>query len=333
MDAQGEPAKLLTTVPDFDARTRPWYTRAVVEGQAVWSAAYVLFTGQDMAIAASRPVFDTQGQLLGVVSVDLFLSHLNSFLSDLKFGDTGQGFIMKRSGWLIASSLSDPLFLPSENGQSFPRRLLAGESQNILVRKAAEAMLNRFGQYLAISGTAQLEYDIEGERHFLLVSPVQDSAGLDWLVVAVVPEADFMSRINHLNRTTIVLIVVAMIFAVICGVVAANWISHPITRLTRSARDMAQGMGRQTVSENRPIAEIGELTRSFNKMAGQLQQMLDELIIEVSERKQTEAALRSSEERVELVLKGARIGYWDWYVQTGDVFFNDHWFEMLGIHP
>ena len=73
-DAQGNRTELLITVPEFDARTRPWYTEAVDSGQAAWSDIYILFTGQDMAIAASRPVYDPTGKLLGVVSSDLFLS-------------------------------------------------------------------------------------------------------------------------------------------------------------------------------------------------------------------------------------------------------------------
>ena len=76
-------------------------------------------------------------------------------------------------------------------------------------------MLNRFGQYQNISGITQLDYEIDSERYFLLVSPVQDDAGLDWLVVAVVPEADFMSRIERYNRLTIVLIIIALVFAVV----------------------------------------------------------------------------------------------------------------------
>lgn len=50
-DDQGNRAELLTTVPNFDARTRPWYTGAVKTGQTVWSDIYILFTGQDMALA------------------------------------------------------------------------------------------------------------------------------------------------------------------------------------------------------------------------------------------------------------------------------------------
>ncbi len=40
--------------------------------------------------------------------------------------------------------------------------------------------------------------------------------------------------------------------------------------------------------------------------------------------------LRESEERLELVLEGTRLGMWDWYPQTNDVRFNERWAEMLG---
>lgn len=46
--------------------------------------------------------------------------------------------------------------------------------------------------------------------------------------------------------------------------------------------------------------------------------------------KQTELALRESQERLDLTLKSAELGTWDWYPQTGEVVFNDRWAEMLG---
>ncbi len=51
---------------------------------------------------------------------------------------------------------------------------------------------------------------------------------------------------------------------------------------------------------------------------------------DITARKKTEAALRKSEQRMELALIGADLGTWDWIFPTGVVVFNERWAEMLG---
>ncbi|MFE1743884.1 PAS domain-containing protein [Coleofasciculus sp. H7-2] len=48
------------------------------------------------------------------------------------------------------------------------------------------------------------------------------------------------------------------------------------------------------------------------------------------ERKLAEAALRSSEERLQMALEGSALGIWDWILATGETYFDPHWKKMLG---
>jgi PAS domain S-box-containing protein len=51
---------------------------------------------------------------------------------------------------------------------------------------------------------------------------------------------------------------------------------------------------------------------------------------EIAERQRTEAALRASEERWQLVLEGNNDGIWDWNIKTGETFYSTRYTAMLG---
>ncbi|BBO82977.1 hypothetical protein DSCO28_35430 [Desulfosarcina ovata subsp. sediminis] len=329
IDNLGNPTRELLAIPDFDARTRPWYTGAVKKGEAAWSDICVLFTGQGMVTTASYPVYDQQQQLLGVVAVDLFLSHINDFLGRLGIGKTGQAFIMERSGLVVAESIPEKPFGSTDTKIALKRHH-ALDSQNPIVRYAAKALSVRFGEHFSITDTQHLNFLIQGKRHCLQVSPIKDKYDLDWLVVVVIPEADFMDQIHYSNRITLLLIVLSMMIAMGAGLIAAYWISHPMSQLNATAQALSRGEWHTRISDNSHLLEISELTKSFYNMTTQLQQSVIRLETEIVEHNNAEKALRSSEERLELVLKGANLGLWDWNIKTGKVIFNERWAEMIG---
>ncbi|MGD9975797.1 MAG: cache domain-containing protein, partial [Desulfatirhabdiaceae bacterium] len=214
----GRRMEILATVPNFDARTRPWYFGAVKKGAASWSPVYIISTGQDMAIAASQPIYDDQKQLLGVVSTDIFLSHISHFIKNLKMGQTGIAFIVDATGFLIASSNDEKPFTKSDTSGVQQRRH-AEESLSPIIRHAARILSGRFNDQDWANGIQQFDFTVDNQRQLMQVTPLRDGYGLEWTIVVVIPEADFMSKIIANNSASVFVIVVVLVFALAIDIV------------------------------------------------------------------------------------------------------------------
>ena len=296
LDVNGNRSAVLSKVMDFDVTKRPWYITAKEKEGAAWSPVYILSTGQDMAIAASRPVYDGQKNLMGVVSVDIFLSRIGFFLKHLEIGKTGQAFIIERSGLMIATSTDEKPFTESADF-TIRRRLNASESVSLLVRRAVEALQKNEHNLQDITTVEYLEFEIDGRRQYLQVAPIEDKYGLDWLILVVIPESDFLSDVNADRKVSIALMIASLSAALLVGIFTARSITRPIFRLNIAARELAKGDGIRTLPDNFLLYELSELTGSFNWMAGKLQQTIRELKSEIDERRQAQQALRASEEQ------------------------------------
>jgi diguanylate cyclase (GGDEF)-like protein len=286
----GEIGELLTSIPSFDTRTRPWYSGAIQKSEATWSDIYILFTGQDMALSASLPVYDARHKLLGVASVDIFLSQIEDFLETMKISPSGQSFIMERSGLLVSTSTGEQPFKQTNQGLE---RLHVSELQTPIVKHAAEFLRRRFGENYDISRKEQLKFEIGQETYFLDVTPVQDEYGIDWLVVVIIPESDFMAEINDANRSTSLIAIALLIISIFVSIFTAKKIASRISKVNDAARSFAMDAERTSGLGGSRIREINELTVSFTKMESRLRQTLDELKSEVGERKLAEKELEA----------------------------------------
>ncbi|NJL43049.1 MAG: HAMP domain-containing protein [Pseudanabaena sp. SU_2_4] len=209
--------------------------------------------------------------------MDIRLSEISEFLQNLVTSPSGQSFIIERSGDLVASSkISRPFNIKEQGKEKIVERIKAVDSSEATVAHTTKYLIQNFGDLNNISDSQKLEFVDGDRRQFVHVNPLRDGRGIDWLIVVVIPENDFMEQINTNNRNTVLLCVAALIIAIALGVVTARWIVKPILRLRDASQAIASGDLDRTV-EIKSIEELDDLAQSFNQMAGQLRGSFDTL--------------------------------------------------------
>ena len=326
VDANGKPQKLVYSVID-NIRNFPWYLQSKAAKKPIWSPIIVYQGRPILEMLAIAPVSNPAGQFQGFFTSDVSLARISTFLNHLHFSPSGQTFILERSGNLVATSS-----LEIHNYKQTKRkltRLLAVNSQDTRTRDIARQIINKFGNFHTLQTTQQLTLWSNNQRQFVQVTPYRDQYGLDWLIVVVVPESDFIAQIHTNTRTTIELCIAALIISIGVGILIARWITKPIRRLNIAAKNIAQGEWGKTV-ELEHADEVGELANSFADITQrqQAEQLLanynrtletqvaertaeltranEKLQSEIAERKLLEGKLYSSEQQVRAILEAIR---------------------------
>ncbi len=281
LNRRGNPVGVAKTTPNYDVRKRPLYLAAIKHNRPAWSDVYINFGYGSLQINASAPYYDDQGKLLGVFTCQMGLDQIRGFLQTLKIGQSGQVFLIEPSGELIATSLADqPLTIGQGKEQ---QRLRAQDSRNPIMSQSMKYLMANLKGLNNLQTATQHTFLLNGERQFVEVSPLRDQYGLNWLVVVVVPETDFMAEINANTRNTVVLCLAALGVAIAIGISTARWIAYPIDRITTASEAMAAGNLNQSVQPS-VIVELNQLANAFNSMANQITEAFATLEDKVKER-------------------------------------------------
>lgn len=266
LDQQGRRAEQVSK-DEFDPRTRPWYKAAVAKREAGWTSFFVNVSN-DSAITTSltRPLYSEKNQLLGVSATRFEVGQIHDFLKTIEIGETGQVFIMERSGELVASSvISQPFVIKGRDLE----RISAVDVENPVIQATAQHLTQEFGDFKTIQQSQPVRFDVAGQRYFAQVVPIQDARGIDWLSVVVVPESDFMEQINNNTRTTLLLCAGTLLVTMLLGWYTSRWIAQPLKRFSQASEAIANGNLDQTI-ESANVRELGVLAYAFNRMTQQL---------------------------------------------------------------
>ncbi|MCR4790859.1 MAG: methyl-accepting chemotaxis protein [Treponemataceae bacterium] len=237
---------------DYDKTSRGWWKAAVNSDGVAFCDPYVDMTTNSICAAVSTAV-RKNGRLLGVVSIDILLSQLNSIVDSTVLTPDGQSYLIDMSGRYITNP----------------------EIEKVLNVNFFEDYKG-FGKYAeSVKNGDVLDLDAPGRRYFASKIVSEENG---WILVTVGSKAVLMQAITK----SLVIAAVSIIFSIALSVVLAILIStkivNPIKGVDSTVNKIASGNA--DLTQRLKITtkdEIGSLEQGFNRFMEKLQKIVVQL--------------------------------------------------------
>jgi PAS domain S-box-containing protein len=267
-------------------------------------------------ILVTAPVSDFNDAFIGVIAFEVDMTSVYKLIQDTTgLGKTGEMLIGKKIGNEV--EFLTPLRYDPQ--AALKRKVTFGETSAFPIQQAVQGKIG--------SGRA---IDYRGKQ---VIAAWRYIPSLDWGVVAKIDIDEAFADVANLQKLVTIVLVLIFILSAITAFSISRSIAEPIKRLSQGAAIIGSGNLDYKVGTLLKD-EIGQLSRSFDKMTHDLKQTTasrDELNREVAERKQAEKALRESREDLNRAQAVAHVGSWRMNVQRNELTWSGENHRIFGI--
>jgi len=233
---------------DFDVTTRSyWFSdkKDIDNGYIITEPYQDASTGETVT-TISAPIFDASGsKVIGLIGVDIKISTLCDMITGSDSGfDTGYQALISPSGVVLAHKNTDFLLKNSSE---------AGYSQSMLDELASPT-----STIFKCTDNGTDSYAAVGQE------PVSG-----FLVVTVVPQAEYQAASRQLVMVNVLTYAVAAVVIALIILLLAKSISKPLNALTRTTDQLAAGQLDVSIQVNSKD-EVGRLARSMQALVNRL---------------------------------------------------------------
>lgn len=247
----------------FDPRTRPWYKSAKLERAIVWTDPYIFFSSRQPGISVAVPVL-VNGVFEGVIGVDIEISTISSFLSQLELSKHGSALILDENGNVIAHPKMAQMIERDTGGTL---SLVGIEDIDDPVAQAAFTQLGSTGE-IKVEHEIQSEFQFGKDKYVSFLKPLSETELL-WTIAVYAPEKDFTQSIKDNRTRNIWLAAIISFLAALVGLALAELILRPVRAFAVRTALISQG----EVSDTAPLPETyKELEKANETLIDQIAQ-------------------------------------------------------------
>ncbi|MBO8137654.1 MAG: HAMP domain-containing protein [Desulfotomaculum sp.] len=232
---------------------RQYFQEVKKSGSVVISDPIISKVSGDMVVAVAAPIYSEDNSALGgVLIATIKLNYLQELVKAMTISGSGYGVIINSDMTVIAH--------PDKKWVNSKKIWDESESLKELGIKAANGE-SGYGHYI-----------YQGIEKEMAYAPLKLT---NWAVLQTANTADVMAPLSKIKFLSLAFTLAAIAVMLLVAVIIANYISKPITLLSRTAEAVAEGdlAKKVNIGRNRDD-EIGTLASSFQKMVENLKSII-----------------------------------------------------------
>lgn len=251
--------KRFIEVPDsgvgssYNPVIQDWYKLALDnKGKAVCTQPYKDASLNQYDLTFAKTVEDLKGNVIGVVGLDVSLAKVNELVQKITIGKTGYAMVVDKSGVVVAHKDQKIIGTSVEKDKDL---------DNIMTSKS-------------ISNHAKLK-----SGDYFITKYTDSQTG--YTVICLIPMTEINSTVKDNLISNIIIAVIVMILAVICGnIFTKNRIQKPIKRIIERLNRYSEGdfrIDEQDKKYESKTKEIDDINNALGKTALEMITILKEL--------------------------------------------------------
>ncbi len=249
----------------INVATSAYYQKVLATGLYVISDPIVSDIDKSIILPIYAPIKDDAGNVIGVLVANRNGDELSTIVEDIRFGKTGEAFLINSNSTIIAHS----------------DRTLVFNMFNIFDEAAKDDSYQSMAAVMkqVVQGNNDIaEYTYLNNTNYIGYAPI---AGTTWSLIITVSQTEMMEGINQLGKLIIIAGVIFLLLSLIVVIFIAAGIINPIRATARHLEAMSTGIFTEEIPQ--PLLQARDETGVLANAANEMQTSVREIITNVVE--------------------------------------------------
>jgi signal transduction histidine kinase len=274
---QGDSVSTVIEEP-YDYFGKVWYKEPRDRHEGCWVVYYdesdsLALTIDGLIASYSKPVYDTEGRFVAVISTDLSLLRLSKAISKEEKPYPNSYFMMLDN--------EGRYFIHPDSTRLFTQTIFTGTDPS------QQAKLIALGHEMTKGNTGSMTLELDGQPCLVCYQPVP---GTVWSLALVCPDRDMLAGYHRLSYIIGPLLIIGLLLIILLSYRTAAHAIRPLGPLLEKTQSIAEGNMEVHIPRSQREDAIGHLQNSFATMLQSLNFHMG------SVRYSTEQAQRRNEE-------------------------------------